>query len=139
MIAPDLAGGGALADRVRAATEGALASGALAPIRTRVEAVDDRGWRFELRVVEALRRKPRPAGPEADPFENPEPALVVAELPPDHRLLLNKFPVFPDHLLVVTRAFAPQEVLPDAADFAAALAAMAALPGEALAFHNGAR
>jgi ATP adenylyltransferase len=73
----------------------------------------------------------------ADPLGDYEPDLYVADVGSTHYALLNKFPVVPNHLLIVTRRFAPQEELLDAADFQALAALMAEL--DWLAFYNAGR
>ena len=77
---------------------------------------------------------PRVPG-SGNPFAAPEPALVVADAGPAHRCLLNKYPVLSRHLLIITRAFEPQERLLTAADLAAVWPWMIALGG--LTFYNG--
>lgn len=94
--------------------------------------VDDGDVTFELRRSTAVARKAR-APRTGNPFLPPDPDLLVAELGA-HRVVLNKFPVFPDHLLLVSRAFEPQDSPLGVADVAALLAGMAA--GPALGFYN---
>ncbi|MCX7962661.1 MAG: DUF4922 domain-containing protein [Burkholderiales bacterium] len=112
----------------------ALACGAAAPIETLAETVEDAGVRFVVRRVASLARK------RADP---PTPLvpwdarLFVAEVPPAHAMILNKFPVIARHALLVTRRFVPQEALLDEADFAALARCLA--DWDALAFYNGGR
>lgn len=48
------------------------------------------------------------AGPKPNPFLPWEPALEVCRLPTGHVLLLNKYPVQPAHLLVITPDWQPQ-------------------------------
>lgn len=48
------------------------------------------------------------AGPKPNPFQPWEPGLEVTRLQTGHVLLLNKFPVQPGHLLVITPQWAPQ-------------------------------
>jgi ATP adenylyltransferase len=127
----------ALWERARTATAHALATGALGPISTRAHPLEDAGARFVLRTVSSLAAKERaardrPAGD--DPFAPYDPDLFVADVEPAHVLLLNKFPVFEDHLLLVTRAFEEQLDPLTAADFAALYACMDG--DEALAFYN---
>lgn len=123
-----------LRDRALATTAAALDAGALAPIATEVHTIVDDGLPFQVRVVRPLARKP-PAPGGANPFLEPEPALTVGDLPPAHRLVLNKFPVFPGHLLVVTRLFVDQDA-PLGQDDARAIQAV--LDAEdALVFFNG--
>ena len=126
-----------------AATRRALDTGALAPIATDVEVVEDAGLRFQLRTVAALRHKPRAlppgaAAPGRNPFLPPyEDGLYVADVSATHVCLLNKFPVFAHHALLVTRAFEPQEAPLTVADLDALLRGLAGV--DALGFYNGGR
>jgi ATP adenylyltransferase len=128
----------ALVERERAA----LASGALAPIRTEETALHDGDVRFVLRSLSSLARKRaagalRKDGARPNPFAPPEPELVVGEITPTHFGVLNKYPVVPHHLLIVTREFVDQETLLEAADFAALAAGLREIDG--LGFYNGGR
>ncbi|MDY7232665.1 ATP adenylyltransferase family protein [Hyalangium rubrum] len=125
-------------------TERALASGALVPIHTEVEHVEDEGVPFLVRVVSSLERKARAAQPPAQgkPPKNPflppyEEDLFVGHVPPAHVCLLNKFNVFEHHALLVTRDYEDQDELLTPADFEALLCGMAEF--DALAFYNGGR
>ena len=97
-----------------------------------MERVVDGGVTFELRRWTAVARKAK-APRTGNPFLPPDPDLLVAELG-SHRVVLNKFPVFHDHLLLVTPTFVPQDSPLEEADLGALLAAMAA--GPALGFYN---
>jgi len=129
-----------LADAVTAATERALASGALEPIATEETVLPDAGVRFLVRRVSTLAQKDRvrqqrkEARRPVDPFDPPEPALTVAVLSETHVAVLNKFPVLRGHLLAVTRRFVDQETLLDADDMAALSLCLASIDG--LAFYN---
>ena len=132
---------GTLAAATRERTRGALASGALLPIATRQCLHDDGAMRFVVRTMSSLARRAESRsaaeaspGPRRNPFLPYEDALYVAAITPTHVALLNKFPVQDDHLLIVTRAFAPQEALLDANDFLALAACLAEVDG--LAFYN---
>lgn len=65
---------------------------------------------FQITLVPALGKKVAEQKEEPNddkkekpnPFLNPDPALLVKELD-DHRILLNKYAVIPNHLLVVTK------------------------------------
>jgi len=114
----------------------ARASGALEPIVTESVVIDDAGARFVVRTASTLTAKSA-APPRADPLGDYEPDLYVGEVGSTHYALLNKYPVMADHLLVVTRRFAPQEELLDASDFAALAELLAEL--DWLAFYNGGR
>ncbi|MFO8152941.1 ATP adenylyltransferase family protein [Thioalkalivibrio sp.] len=133
---------GSLAEAVDEATRCALAAGVLVPIETEQERIADAGVCFLLRVVASLRRKAsgRPGGAggqrrPADPFLPPEPELTVAEVSSRHLAVLNKFNVLERHLLIVTRAFEPQETLLSPGDLRALFACMAEYPS--LGFYNG--
>ncbi len=129
-----------LFERARAASERAQAAGALGPIETRAHEVTDDGARFVVRVIESLAAKERAAreGPSGDdPFAPHDPDLFVEDAGPSHIVLLNKFPVVPDHLLVVTRAFEPQDVPFTREDLEAVEAVRGGAP--ALVFYNAGR
>jgi sulfate adenylyltransferase (ADP) / ATP adenylyltransferase len=109
----------------------------LRPLSSTVSTLVDDGVPFQVRRIVRFEQKPLGTR-ETDPFQPPwTDALFVSEWPPAHALLLNKFPVLDDHLLLVTRAWADQELPPDPADFAALDAALEAFDG--LAFYNGGR
>lgn len=129
------------ADRTIAA---ALAEGALQPIRTEQDWLEEAGLRFSVRWVSSLALKDRARvdtvtarRPDFNPFLPPEPALTVAELGASHCVVLNKFPVIERHLLIVTRHFEDQCAPLTAADFAALAGVVGAHGG--LGFYNGGR
>ncbi|MBW2534471.1 MAG: phosphorylase [Deltaproteobacteria bacterium] len=137
---------GQLRSRAGDTRQRALDRGALVPIPTSYEIVERVGVRFQLRVLESLKRKdearravalaykeaPRPA---ANPFLPYDEDLYVADVGHDHVALLNKYNVIDCHLLLVTRAFAHQEEWLDRADMGAAARCLAEL--DALVFYNG--
>jgi ATP adenylyltransferase len=122
-------------------TRQALRSGALEPIPSMSELVADGEFTFLLRTVGNFGKKPqlgRPAPASApNPFLPPDPALTVANVGPRHVAVLNKFPIVPDHLLLVTRQFEPQQSLLTPLDFGAAWACLSG--GETLVFYNSGR
>ena len=120
------------ASLVQAATARALASGALQPIAAQTELIDG----FVVRAASTMAAKAA-APPRADPLGDYEPDLFLGDVGSAHYALLNKFPVVPNHLLIVTRRFAPQEELLNADDFRALAALMAGL--DWLAFYNAGR
>jgi sulfate adenylyltransferase (ADP) / ATP adenylyltransferase len=122
---------------VTAATERALASGALQPISTDAEVIEDEGVRFVVRIASSLERKAAPLDARAEPLGDYEPDLFVAELSSTHYVLLNKFNVLPHHLLIVTRRFEPQEAPLSAGDFGALSSCLAQL--DWLGFYNAGR
>ena len=75
---------GELWDRLNERTDAALASGALRPIPTEIEQVEDGGARFIVRVVDSLARKraaklTRPSH-GSDPFLPYDPEMFVADV-----------------------------------------------------------
>ena len=121
-------------------TRHGLATGALQPISTESRLLEDQGVAFQVRTLgrahlkdERAKREPPRAQP-FNPFEHPDPDLVVGPLTPTHVCLLNKFNVVEHHLLIVTRVFEEQESLLNAADFEALALAMSGLDG--LGFYN---
>ncbi|WNG38884.1 ATP adenylyltransferase [Archangium violaceum] len=126
--------------RMVSTTRNALATGALQPIATDCRTLEHQGIPFQVRLLgrahlkddRAKREKPRAA--PFNPFENPEPDMVVGDPSPTHVCLLNKFNVVEHHLLIVTRVFEEQESLLTAADFEALALCMSGLDG--LAFYN---
>mgnify|MGYP001170134122 CR=1 FL=1 len=135
---------GNLLRQAAAVTAHALADGALQPIATTVHHVAQAGVRFVVRMLAGgrgeaaadarLQRATNSGNRAVNPFLPYDPALFVADLSATHLSLLNKYPVVAHHLLIVTRAFAPQEDLLTAADFAALLACTRQIDG--LAFYN---
>ena len=121
----------------RARRAEALRLGTLEPLHTESVVLRGEPGPFVLHVARALRRKPTGSrrGLRADPFVPPyEPSLHVGALPGGWHVLLNKYPVLPEHYLLVPERFAPQEAPLDEACFAAACFALEALDG--LLFYN---
>jgi ATP adenylyltransferase len=107
-----------------------------------LEYVEDAGVEFVLRIATRFPAGETAKGRGADapklaknPFEEPEPALVVGDLTPTHRAMLNKFSVLREHLLIVTKRHADQRELLNEADFEALAIVMK--EAEVLAFYNG--
>ncbi|KAJ0421099.1 HIT-like domain-containing protein [Aspergillus carlsbadensis] len=95
------------------------------------------GIPFQLRYCPALANKPtgKPKPDEArtgkrfDPFENPSPELLIAHIPkenPTHFLVLNKFPVIPNHFILATKDWQEQTDILEKEDLAAAYACVKA-------------
>ena len=132
---------GTLVACARRQWERALASGSLQPVASEAHALDDDGVPFSVRVTRGLDRKPQAfhasAAPARDPFVPPYDDLFVGDVSASHAVLLNKYPVVGDHLLVVTRAFLPQQspLVPE--DFAALWRCMQEIDG--LGFYNAGR
>lgn len=130
---------GTLWERAKRQSARSLASGDREPLATGIHVLEQGGARFAVHVAAGRDRKwdvTRAQRARAiDPFMPPyEDDLFVADLGPAHALLLNKFNVIEDHLLLVTRAFEAQESALSAADFSALWACMT--ESDALAFYN---
>ncbi|PLB34382.1 putative bis(5'-nucleosyl)-tetraphosphatase [Aspergillus candidus] len=88
----------------------------------------------QLRYCPALAKKPsgtpKPdqgrTGPKPDPFHDPSPELLVAQIPPSHLLVLNKFPVIPNHFILATKAWKSQTDILEKDDLEAAYACIKA-------------
>lgn len=126
------------------ATERANAAGALVPITAERTVVSEGGIDFEVKWISTLamkdraRRVPRvgdKAAPGSNPFLPYEEALFVADASPSHVILLNKFPITPGHVVIITRAFAEQLAPLDGDDFTAAALVLRELDG--ILFLNG--
>jgi len=135
----------ALWHRVIAQTEYALKSGALQPIDTDYEWIEQGGITFLVRISTNLIRKAEAKrssiaqSADFNPFLPYDPDLFVADLSQTHLCLLNKYNVTDHHLLIVTRAFEPQETLLELPDFEALWLCSRALGRqeiESLGFYN---
>ena len=140
-LAPD-----ALWSKIQQQTRHALGCGALQPIDTRYEFIEQGGMRFLVRILANLVRKEkadlaqrasRELGKPFNPFLPYDPDLFVANLSPTHLCLLNKYNVVDHHILIITRAFEDQNTWLTLADFEALATCMAEIDG--LAFYNGGR
>jgi sulfate adenylyltransferase (ADP) / ATP adenylyltransferase len=116
---------GTLWQRVVETSRLALRDGALRPIATSFQFLEDGGVRFLVRVVEHLRDKPlseeatiATEGRPRNPFLPYDAALFVADAGGEHVCLLNKFNVVDHHLLIVSRDFVHQDCPLGVADFA---------------------
>jgi ATP adenylyltransferase len=126
---------GTLWEKVVDTTSRALCTGALYPIPTRCETVEEGGVSFLVRVLTGRPRKDEASARKGNPFLPHDEALFVGELTDTHICLLNKYNVVEHHLLAVTRQFEDQEEYLTEADFAALLAGLAEY--DCLAFYNG--
>jgi ATP adenylyltransferase len=135
---------GSLLQSVAAVSARALAAGALLPIPTGCEFVEDGGVRFFVRVLTSLARKDEErkaqrretaAGKPANPFLPYDQRLFVADVSETHVAILNKFNVVDRHLLIVTRRFEEQRSLLTPRDFEAWWRCLGEY--ESLGFYNG--
>jgi ATP adenylyltransferase len=123
--------------RALAVSESARASGALVPLGT--EQLEIPG--IEPFVVRRLTSRPprhlRPEGPRPNPFQPWDAPLQVDLIAAEHVLLLNKYPVQPGHLLVITRHWRPQSGWIEPSDWQA-VASVAADTGGLWFFNSSA-
>ncbi|KAL2870028.1 putative bis(5'-nucleosyl)-tetraphosphatase [Aspergillus lucknowensis] len=109
--------------------------------QTHLAIIHTGGIPYQLRYCPALANKPtgkpKPDEPRTgkrfDPFENPSPDLLIAHIPrdnPTHFLVLNKFPVIPNHFILATKAWQEQTDILAKEDLAAAYACVRAWKGE---------
>ncbi|OTB20389.1 hypothetical protein K445DRAFT_312837 [Daldinia sp. EC12] len=121
-----------LPELVKAAFDAARTNGDLTYYPTQVAILTPNSIPFQLRFSPALALKPKapkpkePHGKPFNPFENPSPAMLIADLPPSHRLVLNKFAVVPEHFILITREFKHQTHVLEEADIAATFACIQA-------------
>ncbi|OJI97832.1 hypothetical protein ASPVEDRAFT_880212 [Aspergillus versicolor CBS 583.65] len=105
--------------------------------QTHLEILRPGGTPYQLRYCPALANKPtgKPKADEGnnkkrfDPFENPSPDLLITHFPkenPTHFLVLNKFPVIPNHFILATTAWREQTDILEKEDLAAAYACVKA-------------
>ncbi|CAG7924434.1 unnamed protein product [Penicillium olsonii] len=97
--------------------------------QTHLAIINAAGISYQLRYCPALAKKPtnltpnhESKSPKPDPFENPSPDLLIAQFPPEkpvYNLILNKFPVIPNHFLLVTKDWQAQTDLLDKGDLEA--------------------
>ncbi|MEB3339228.1 phosphorylase [Okeania sp.] len=135
---------GTLWERLKQQTEYALECGALQPIPTEYEFVEQDNIRFLVRILSNLSRKDEAkkqqekkkvvTGKNFNPFKPYEEDLFVADISQTHLCLLNKYNVVDYHLLIVTREFEEQENLLNLSDFQALGSCMGEFEG--LAFYN---
>jgi sulfate adenylyltransferase (ADP) / ATP adenylyltransferase len=126
-------------------TKTALECGALKPIPTNYEFIEQNGINFLVRIIANLDRKKRDKqqqkqkskeiGGKFNPFLPYDENLFVSNLSDTHLCLLNKFNVVDHHLLIVTRAFEEQDNWLNLADFEAMEIVLSEIDG--LAFYNG--
>ncbi|CCK70683.1 bifunctional AP-4-A phosphorylase/ADP sulfurylase KNAG_0F00110 [Huiozyma naganishii CBS 8797] len=95
--------------------EGAVANGDLQLTESSVKKAKDKksGVQYLVTCAPSLSEKPKGADQSGgDPFADPAPELVVSkDLNGDgeYQLLLNKFPVVPEHVLLATNEFKDQD------------------------------
>jgi ATP adenylyltransferase len=89
-------------------SEEARACGALVPLGTELLILPELSPFVLRRLISATPRHLRAGGPKPNPFLPWDRELEVARLGDSHLLLLNKYPVQPGHLLLITQQWQPQ-------------------------------
>ncbi|KAI1212401.1 HIT-like protein [Annulohypoxylon truncatum] len=127
---------------VKAAFDKARVNGDVTYYPTQAAVLTAGSIAFQLRYAPSLAFKPKapkpkePNGKPFNPFENPTPAMLVAELPPSHRLVLNKFAIVPEHFILITKEFKPQTHVLEKEDIDATWACIQAYGEDLFAFFN---
>jgi ATP adenylyltransferase len=124
---------GTLGQRIQDVIIRARHAGALEPIDTASDYIEDQGLTFLVRVARHLRKKPVGTD-DRNPFLPYEPLLYVADASASHACLLNKYNVIDRHLLLVTRQFEHQETALTFGDFRALCCCLGEY--ESLGFYN---
>jgi sulfate adenylyltransferase (ADP) / ATP adenylyltransferase len=131
-----------LAAAITRATAHARASGALLPLGIEQSTISGGAFAFSVFCLTSLALKdaaklfnPNPGARPVNPFLPYEQDLFVANLSDTHVAILNKFPLFERHILMVTRAFEEQLSLLTVPDFATVARTLTELDG--LVFYNG--
>ncbi|EPE35113.1 HIT-like protein [Glarea lozoyensis ATCC 20868] len=101
-----------LPNLVRSQFKAAQGAGDLTFYSTQVAILICNGFTFQLRFSPSLANKPKSAKKSTskpfDPFETPQRGLFVTNIGLSHYLVLNKFPVIPDHFILATTKFKEQ-------------------------------
>ncbi|RDA83616.1 hypothetical protein CP532_6917 [Ophiocordyceps camponoti-leonardi (nom. inval.)] len=122
-----------LAETARTIFARAKSEGALTFYPTKAAVVSVGAVPFQLRFSHALVKKPKPKTSPApspspaaavDPFANPPRSLYVTAVGEAHYLVLNKFAIVAEHLILATNDFEPQTGLLGVRDVEATLACL---------------
>ena len=119
--------GNNLQEQAGTVSRAAMRSGALCPLASeavvlpRAAGAEVRRL-LDLNPKDGVRAEGTTCGPRPNPFLPPDERLVLGPWSPCHTLLLNKFPVTLGHLLLITRAYAPQSGWLTSEDWTAAAA-----------------
>ncbi|KXS22356.1 ATP adenylyltransferase, partial [Gonapodya prolifera JEL478] len=134
-----------LSSRVSAVFNKALSNGDLIFTESIVRHLEDRGMKFQIRFAPALAKKPSLNKEKAasarpfNPFLPPDPNLLIAEVGQHYNLVLNKFCLVREHVLLCTKAFVNQNILLDGSDLFTLWKCLTDLETEdtmSLAFYN---
>lgn len=115
----------------------ALANGSLIFTPTTIHTIQD-SIPFQVRFAPSLNRKPKPSVKDKvsiNPFLPPDPNLLVGSTQ-NHNLVLNKYCISRDHLLITTKEFVPQMTQLDICDFEVIFKIMKDIDELVLFFYN---
>lgn len=125
--------------------DAALRSGSLQPIKTNCEFYKHNDFEFMVHVLDSLNRKAEEKriqkkqklemGRKQNPFLPFDPELYVSDILPTHIVLLNKFNVVHNHILIVTREYEDQNTLLTVNDLLSLWSVLQEYDG--LGFYNG--
>ncbi|KAG4025917.1 hypothetical protein MFRU_048g00290 [Monilinia fructicola] len=110
---------------VREKFKAAKAAGDITYFQTQLAILHCNSLPFQLRYSPALAHKPKSEKPKDttqkpfNPFLHPPKSLLIAEVD-SHNLVLNKFPIIPDHFILATKEFKEQTHLLEEADIGVA-------------------
>lgn len=128
-----------LKEKILTQTQHALQCGALQPIVTDYEILEEQDIPFIVRIVTNLARKQQAlqsnSAKPANPFLPYEEDLFVTHLSDTHVCLLNKYNAVDHHILMVTREYEDQENWLNLPDFQALWTCLTEIDG--LGFYNG--
>ena len=126
--------------KIKTATKKAIETGALSPIPTKSQIIEQSNIPFVVRIIDNLARKEKATKKQKkdknfNPFLPYDENLYVGDITPSHVAILNKFNVVDHHLLIVTREFESQDDVLNIDDFSALWSVLSEMDG--LAFYNG--
>jgi ATP adenylyltransferase len=128
-----------LPEKILRQTQHALNCGALQPILTDYEILEQQNIPFLVRIITNLARKEQakkqPSTKPVNPFLPYEEDLFVTHLSDTHLCLLNKFNAVEHHILIITKEYEEQDNWLNIQDFEAMWATLTEIDG--LGFYNG--
>ncbi len=126
-----------LIDSLSQVSKLAIESGALETAPTLIQPINEQDISFQVRVLNGFRKKKKGYSISRNPFLPYEKSLYVKHLNSGHVILLNKYNLVPNHFLIVTPIFEPQESLLTLNEFTALVDIHSQL--DVLSFYNSGR
>ncbi|KAI9014102.1 hypothetical protein DFJ74DRAFT_681256 [Hyaloraphidium curvatum] len=129
---------------VRRQFQAAMASKDLVFAPSTTTRIDDNGIQFDILHAPAFAIKPGPAPPAPpsgprkpfNPFLPPQPELLVGQANDDYNVVMNKFTVIENHILLTTKGFKQQSCVLDRSELGAMWSLMQGYGPDAFGFHN---